>query len=172
MQLRAFDSVYPSVVSGLNVVLPFFVLLVFTLVVFLLHYGGVNVAGRKVALRTPRDEEERQFQVHASLVLAAFLFLLLRLPDAVLQVGHGTGRDGTGRDGTGRDGTGRDGTGRDGTGRDGTGRDGTGRDGTGRDGTGRDGTGRDGTGRDGTDEALLLSSSSSSSLTSSSPLSS
>ncbi|KAK2173537.1 hypothetical protein NP493_868g01001 [Ridgeia piscesae] len=90
MQLRAFDSVYPSVVSGLNVVLPFFVLLVFTLVVFLLHYGGVNVAGRKVALRTPRDEEERQFQVHASLVLAAFLFLLLRLPDAVLQMVAGS----------------------------------------------------------------------------------
>ena len=83
--LHGFDSVYPSVVSALNVVLPFFVLLVFTLVVFLLHVG--NHAGRKVALRTPRDEDERQYQVNATLVIAAFLFLLMRLPDAVLKVG-------------------------------------------------------------------------------------
>ena len=85
--LRGFDSVYPSVVSALNVVLPFFVLLVFTLVLFLLHVGDVGNAGRKVALRTPRDEDERQYQVNATLVIAAFLFLLMRLPDDVLRVG-------------------------------------------------------------------------------------
>ena len=81
----AYIAVYPWVVTIIGYLLPFFLLLVFG-VLMALYAPWSRIVRAKIILRSPRDDDEGELQLTAMLLVMSSIYLLLELPACMVQI--------------------------------------------------------------------------------------